>query len=266
MKNILMGLWAAVALTASYAAGAQTDKATLAKELEQKAMEVYQQRADTGIALFRQASDLYKQAGNMKAAAANLQNAAIVHEQVRRDNFKSMEVMKESLLLWRQTKDSAGTANAYKYIMSQHAKMNDNMNAFKKADTAIRYYTALNDAGNISAVYLALANMFESQRLPDSAIKQALKAYDIQKTVKGSDVALYRINSTLFRLYTISGNADAAKDLLKKNEKAIKKLTLTSDDKLNHYYYTWMYYTKTGDTTKAAEYKAKYDALRNSTK
>lgn len=266
LNSIILSCFALAMSSESTAQADSSRLAAKAREMESKALETYNKNADTGVAYFRLASENYRAAKNYKAAAASLQNAAYVHEEMRRDNYKSMEIMREAIPLWLLSKDTAGIAAAYKYITTQHAKMNDNNNVRRKADTAISYYTKLKDNKNIAATYLIVTSMYEAQKQTDSAVKFANMAYEVQKKLPNSDAALFGINTTLFRIYVLANNLEAAKSIFKRNSKKLKLKDLAAQDKMAFYYYAWVYYSKMNQEKEATEYKAKYDDLRNSLK
>jgi hypothetical protein len=264
MKHLKTVYALLVAVTLGTSSFAQDNDAYIRKAvtLEKLAAETYRTAADTAITMFRQAADLYKLAKNNKAAAVCLQNAAYVHDEIKKDNYKSMEVQKEAVALWKKTDDMPGTAEAYKYLAQQHAKMNDNLNARTKSDTAISYYTKLKDDKGISLVYLNLVAMYEAQKQADSAAKFALKAREARSKVKNSEAQLFAIDNTLFRIYTIAGKEKEAKGLTKKLSKNVDAAYVTKSEKQNFYYYSWVYYTKLGKETDAAKYKAWYDEMK----
>lgn len=250
-----------VASTCMYAQDS-TRLISMAKGDDQKALEVYKTQPDTAITYFKRAADLYKVAKNYRAAAISLQNAAYVNEDVRKDNYKAMDMGKEALIMWRKTTDKQNTADAYRFLAAQHGKMNDNMNARLKSDTAIIYYNDLKDNKGISIVYLNLAAMYEIQRNLDSAIKYNVMAREAREKVKNSDNALFNIDNTLLRVYAISDHPSETKKLLKSLSKQAKKSSVSKQDKMNFYYYAWVYYTKIGDTEEATANKTAYDELK----
>jgi tetratricopeptide (TPR) repeat protein len=234
-----------------------------ALKLEKEGAEIYKSSADSAISLFKQAAELYKKAGNKKAAAVSLLNAAYVHEDIRKDNYKAMELARESVSLWKQTADAKRTADAYKYLARQHARMNDNLNAHKRSDTAIQYYTTLKDNKNIALVYLALSNMYETQKQNDSAAKYATVAAATRKKVKGtSDAEMFNFENSIFRVLVLSDRLEDAGTHYKKLNKKVKKGNISKADKLNFYYYAWIYNTKLNNTEEATAVKAIYDELK----
>jgi tetratricopeptide (TPR) repeat protein len=229
---------------------------------EQEALQVYSTKPDTAIDRFKQAADLYKIAKNKKAAAICIQNAAYVHEAYRKDNYKAMELGKEAIALWKQTSDTKSTADAYRFLAAQHVKMNDNLNAMKRSDTAINYYTKLGDNGNIATVNMSLVSLYEGQKNVDSAAKYAMKAREAGEKVKNSDSTMFHIDNALFRIYTVGNRKDEAKKMFKKLSKKVKKNSVPKADKLNFYYYAWVYHNKLNEAEEAAAYKKEYDELK----
>lgn len=237
--------------------------AVTAKQWEAKALGGYQQLPDSAIQHFKLAATYYNIAHNYKAAAACLQNAAYVSSDIKKDNYKAAELMRESVNYWKMTNDKAATAEAYKYAITQHAKINDNLNVRRKADTAITYLTELKDNKSISQIYLNMATLYDAQRAVDSVVKYANLAQDHAKKVSANEPSLFNINNTLLRTYVTNDKMNEAKAILKKGKKQVEKSTTSKDDKMGYYYYGWIYYTKTGDAKTAEEWKGKYDALKN---
>lgn len=266
IKSALICLFAIVATDTSFAQGDSEKMTARAKEIENIAMETYMKTPDSAITNFRKAADLYVHAGNYKAAAASLQNAAFVHDDYRKDNFKAAELMRESLVNWRKTTDTQSIANAYKYAITQHIKFNDGVTIGRKLDTAIIFFSALNDYKSISALYLSIATMYEGQRVPDSAISYATKARDISKKSSEPELTSFKADNMLFRVYAISGRYKEAKPMIKKLQKKLDLKGLSKDDKMAFYYYAWVYYNNNNDAAKTTEYKTLYDNLRNSVK
>jgi hypothetical protein len=133
----------------------------------------------------------------------------------------------------------------------------------RKADTAVSYFTMLKDNKSISEMYLNIATMYDLQRSTDSVVKYANLALAAAKKTKGADASIFKINNTMYHAYVTNDRTSDAKDVIKKNEKLLKKEGISKDDKLNFYYYTWIYYTNSGDTKNAESWKAKYDELKN---
>ena len=238
-----------------------TRLAEKAHKTEQQGMLLYSTRPDSAILHFGEAADLYKSAKNMKAAAVCVQNIAVVHEAYRKDNYKAMEVGKEAVTLWRQTSDTKSTADAYRFLAAQHVKMNDNLNAIKKSDTAVSYYTRLNDNGGISAVYMNMVSLYEGQKNVDSSAKYATRAREPIVKTKNSESGLFHIDSALFRIYTVGNREAEAKKLFKKLSKKVKG-DVSKQDKLGFYYYAWVYHNKLNQAEEAAAYKKEYDELK----
>jgi tetratricopeptide (TPR) repeat protein len=262
-KNIGCILFAILITNIALAGSADSaTNAGKAVEMEKLAMGSYVKTPDTGIYYFKMAAALYKEAGNYKAAAASLQNAAYVSDDYKKDNYNAAELMKQSVACWRMTNDTKATAAAYKYATSQHAKFNDLVNVRRKADTAVEYFTQLKDYKSIYETYLNVATMYDMQRATDSVIRYSNLALGATKKMKSADASVFKINNTMFHAYVTNDRTGDAKDIIKKNEKLIKKEGIAKEDKLNFYYYSWIYYTNTGDA-KATEWKAKYDELKN---
>jgi tetratricopeptide (TPR) repeat protein len=239
-----------------------TKYATKAHQYEQEALGIYSTKADTAIERFKQAADLYRQANNKKKAAICLQNAAVVHEMYRKDNYKAMEIGKEAVAMWKQTNDTKSTADAYKFLAAQHVKMNDNLNAIKRSDTAISYYTTIDDNASIALVDMNLVSLFEGQKNVDSSVKYAMKAREAATKVKKDDSTLFHIDNALFRIYTVGGRKDEAKKVFRKLVKQVKKDGVMKADRQAFYYYAWVYHNKLGETEEAAAYKKEYDELK----
>lgn len=254
----MLSVNAASAGVADSAMNAQT-----ARQWEAKAMSSYQQLPDSAIEHFKQAATFYNIAHNYKAAAACLQNAAYVSNDIKKDHYKAAELMKGSVSYWRMTNDKAATADAYRFAVSQHAKINDNVVVRRKADTAISYYTDLKNDKSISQIYLNIATMYDGQQATDSVVKYATLAQDHAKKVSAKDPSIFTISNTMLRNYVNHDKMDEAKAILKKGKKLAENGNVSKEDKMAFYYYGWIYYTKTGDTKTGDEWKAKYDALKN---
>ena len=260
MKGTGFLMLAMVAASITYAQDS-TRLAEKAHKAELQGMLLYSTRPDSAILHFREAADLYKSAKNMKAAAVCIQNIAVVHEAYRKDNYKAMEVGKEAVTLWRQTSDAKSTADAYKFLAAQHVKMNDNLNAIKKSDTAVSYYTRLSDNGGISAVYMNMVSLYEGQKNVDSSAKYATRAREAMARTKHADSALFHIDNALFRIYTVGNREAEAKKLFKKLSKKVKG-DISKQDRLGFYYYSWVYYNKLNQAEEADVYKRQYDELK----
>lgn len=237
--------------------------AVTAKKWEAKALDEYKSQPDSAISDFKLAATFYNISHNYKAAAACLQNAAYVSSDIKKDNYKAAELMKESVNYWKMTNDKSATGTAYMYAVTQHAKINDNVNVRRKADTAITYLTETKDNRGISQVYLNMATMYGTQQAVDSVVKYTGLAQDHEKKVSASDPSLFSINNMLLRTYVTNDKLDEAKAILKKGKKQVDKSSTSKDDKMTYYYYSWIYYTKTGDAKAATEWKGKYDALKD---
>jgi hypothetical protein len=249
--------------TALASAPDSAQKAATAKEWEKKAMDSYKATPDSGIHYFKLAAAFYREAGNHKAAAASMQNAAFVSDDYKKDNYKAAELMKESVNYWKMTNDTKATAEAYRYSVTQHAKYNDNVNVRRKADTAITYLSQVKDNKGISQVYLNIASMYDAQRAVDSVVKYGNLAQEYAKKISKNDPSIFSINNTLLRSYINNDKLDEAKAMLKKGQKQVEKDNVSKEDKLLYYYYSWIYYTKAGDAKTAEGWKARYDALKN---
>lgn len=268
MKSVLKHIGRLVFLvllanTAFAGAPDSTMSAATARSWEEKALANYKQSPDSGIYYFKVAGSHYAQAKNYKAAAASLQNAAFVSADLKNDYYKAGELMKESQQYWKMTSDKKALAESYRYAVTVHAKINDNINVRRKGDTAIMYLSGIKDNKGIAQVNLTIAGMYDAQRGVDSMMKFAGLAEESAKKMPKNDPAVLSINNSLLRLYVNNERMNEAKAILKKSQKQIEKGAISKDEKLNYYYNAWIYNTKAGDAKAAEETKAKYDALKN---